>query len=464
MAVAPERNSDVRLLFKDAILDHLAETANVAQFVSFDADGDLQQRFSRVLGFRPNHPFVSPGEAVETLLSRCREGSVNVRSFDPEFPKSREFLYGLKQVDEVLAHVKRLSGQGLYTIVNETIDVEDGGVSGVAFGGIVEFAPEDTPRCVEKPDAARLPYNVAMDLVEKVYGFRPELDYDARVRVEFSLHPQRRGWHNGHTIVWEAEKQENQRLETDISWPNRFSRFIGDKAYGLLVADCLGLPVPRTVVFTRRLMPFLLGQPTGGEEVWIRTCPMEPVPGRYATYRGWRDPYAVMAEEDPDGAMLASVLCQQEIPQVFSGALVTRADGSPVIEGVAGRGDAFMKGRARPAELPVQALKDVRETYDRACKALGPVRMEWVYDGSLVWVVQIHTGRAQTRGLTIYSGEAKKFHKFDISRNDLDALRKFIAELEGSEDGVIVVGNIGLTSHVADLLRRAQIPSRLERV
>jgi hypothetical protein len=31
------------------------------------------------------------------------------------------------------------------------VDIEDGGVSGVAYGDMLEFAPGDTPRYVEKP-------------------------------------------------------------------------------------------------------------------------------------------------------------------------------------------------------------------------------------------------------------------------------------------------------------------------
>ena len=51
----------------------------------------------------------------------------------------------------------RLAGEGYLTIVNETIDIHDGGISGVALAGIVEFAPDDTPRAVEQPGVAALP-------------------------------------------------------------------------------------------------------------------------------------------------------------------------------------------------------------------------------------------------------------------------------------------------------------------
>jgi hypothetical protein len=46
-----------------------------------------------------------------------------------------------------------------------------------------------------------------------------------------------------------------------LTWPNRFSRLLGDKAFGLLVADLHGLPVPATTVVGRRVAPFRFGRP-----------------------------------------------------------------------------------------------------------------------------------------------------------------------------------------------------------
>src|SRR5208337_823512 len=135
--------------FKDAVLDSLSNHGNVAQFVSFSPSLDI--RYSRIVGHSPNTSFASLRHAIASLLGASVEKSVNVRSYHPEHPKSREFIYGIRNVESAEAAVRKLASQGLYTIVNETVDVNDGGVSGVALGDVVEFAPGDTPRCVEKP-------------------------------------------------------------------------------------------------------------------------------------------------------------------------------------------------------------------------------------------------------------------------------------------------------------------------
>ena len=126
---------------KDSILNELAKRVNVAQFVSFDSD--LTQRFAWIRGHDPNRAFDQPLTAIAMLLKTSDGAQVNVRSFDPRDPKSKDFVYGLISADEALVTVKRLAAKGLHTIVNETIDIHDGGVSGVAFGNLVEFAPED---------------------------------------------------------------------------------------------------------------------------------------------------------------------------------------------------------------------------------------------------------------------------------------------------------------------------------
>lgn len=444
---------------KDEILDRLATHANVAQYVSFDPE--LRQRFAHVHGHEPNARFGSVEDAVAAMLAAAPEASVNIRSFEPFNPKSREFVYGIQRTDDVVSHLRRLSAGGLYTIVNETVDVNDGGVSGVAHGNVLEFAPGDTPRAVEKPGTAALPRGTAYRAFEIVYGFRPTLPHRPELRVEWSIHPLRRGVRHEHTIVWEEEELAGGPEQAHVAWPNRWSRLLGDKAYGLLMAHLAGLPVPRAQVFPRGTAPFAFGEETGLAEPWIRTCPVEQVPGRFTTRRGWMDPYGLMQREDPEGTAIASILAQRGVDAKFSGALLSQPDGEVLVEGVSGFGDPFMVGERAPETLPPHIVTDVRGMYDRAHAALGPVRAEWVHDGRRAWIVQMHRGASVSQGRDIFPGEAPRWHRFPVE-DGIAALRGLIGALQDTGDGVVLVGRVGVTSHFGDLLRRARIPSRIE--
>lgn len=451
--------------YKDAILDRLASKANVAQFISFNPE--LEQRYARIHGYEANYKFASLGNAIEAILAQSSESSVNVRSFDPNDPKSREFIYGLKNINEIQDSVKRLAAERLYTIVNETIDICDGGVSGVLMSDVIEFAPGDTPRCVEKPGTAALPRQLGLRLLETVYGFTPALDYAVHTRVEFSIHPIRRGFLNDHTIIWELEDVGESDSQADIHWPNRFSRFIGDKAYGLLIAHLFDLPVPEAIVISRRVAPFRFGQPTGNSEVWMRTCPIVQIPGKFTTLHGWRDPFQLMAVEDPEGDAIASIMVQAGIEAIYSGALIVaektdlKDSEEIIIEGTQGFGEEFMIGLKKRAVLPDAVMASVQALYNRVAAKLGPVRMEWVTDSRQVWLVQLHSGATKSSGRTIYPGQALFYHKFEVERG-LEELRQLISTIQGKGEGIILMGDVGITSHFGDVLRRAEISSRIE--
>jgi hypothetical protein len=443
---------------KDELLSRLAAGANVAQFLSFGPGSDLPLRHAWVRGHPPGHHFGDPAVAVEALLAAAPAGSVNVRSFRARAAKGGPFTYGLTSRDDVLAVLRSRAGEGLHTIANETIDVDDGGVSGVALGGLVEFAPGDTPRAVERPGTVALGHDTALRLLGTVYGFQPELEAASGERVEFSIHPLAAGFRRTHTVLWEREPAGPVALARRLVWPNTFSRFLGDKAFGLLVADLHSLPVPATTVVGRRVAPFSFGRPTGGGERWLRTCPAEPVPGRFLTRRGWSDPFALLAAEDPDGTQLAAVLAQEGVPARWSGASMPGVGGGLLVEGVEGFGDEFMLAQAAPVPLPARVADDVRRLGARAADALGPVRFEWAHDGDQAWVLQLHLAMVAASA-TISPGTPARWHRFDPTLG-LDKLRDLIATVPPGE-GVELTGDVGVTSHAGDLLRRAAIPARL---
>jgi len=444
---------------KDEILDRLARRGNVAQFVGFKPTAaNPLATYSRITGRAPNEASDDHRDAVAALLSASPDHSVNVRSYSPDDPRSREFVYGLKDVRSAVEAVERLSNQGLHTIVNETVDIHDGGVSGVIQGGTIEFAPDDTPRCVEKTGTVAIETKTGLDILETVYGFRPELIPVTGERTEFSIHPRPRGWRRSHTLLWEQEEGVEEPETPTPSWPNRFSRVIGDKAFGLMVAHLTGLPVPRTLVIGRRLRPFVFGAATGSNEVWTRTCPREAQPGLYTTVKGWTDPFTLLSREDPDG-VIASVLSQDAVPAMYSGAAITSATGELVVEGKRGEGDRLMLGVDLPEPLPAAVYDRVVVANTMLLRRLGAVRFEWVDDGAQLWVVQLHVGATSTVGRVVVPGEAAQWQDFEAGRG-LAALREFLTALpEGN--GILVRGGAGVTSHVADVLRKAGVPARL---
>ena len=444
---------------KDEVLDRLAKRANIAQFVSFSPQ--LEQRYSHVTALEPNHKFGSIHEAAEILLARSADESVNVRSFDPVDSKSREFIYGLKNASSVEAAVRRLGAEGLFTIVNETIDVSDGGVSGVLLGDVIEFAPDDTPRCVEKPGTAAFQRALGLNFLKTVYGFSVPSSFPESTRVEFSIHPLRCGVRKEHHIIWELEAVGASHAKAEIRWPNRFSQLIGDKVFGLLVAHLSGLPVPRTTVFSRRIAPFAFGRTTGTSEPWIRTSPAVQVPGKFTTMRGWTDPYKLLAREDPEGAAIASIISQEGVDATFSGAAIASEmpDGpSLTVEGTTGFGDEFMIGLKGRTPIPARVERSVKRLYQEAFEKFGYVRFEWVASQRKTWIVQFHRGASPSAGRTIFPGTPRDYVDFQVV-SGLDALRKMVAAVSGSGRGIRLVGDVGITSHFGDILRKAQVPS-----
>jgi hypothetical protein len=109
---------------------------------------------------------------------------------------------------------------------------------------------------------------------------------------------------------------EDFESEFQISWPNNFSRFIGDKAFGLLVANEFGALVPKSTLLARNVAPFTFGKETGLSEIWFRTCPSEKTPGKYPTYFGWADPFKTLSDEDT-ASNVTSVLSQHSVEAVY---------------------------------------------------------------------------------------------------------------------------------------------------
>src|SRR4026207_42197 len=122
---------------KDDTLKKLSTVHNVAQFVSFSPAGDV-----RHVVLRKPSPFYEQRGLIESLFEQADEGAVRVRSFLPDVKSGQPFTKRpIKKVEDADILVTNLRRQGLYVIVNESIDIDDGGVSGVLHGPVIEFSP-----------------------------------------------------------------------------------------------------------------------------------------------------------------------------------------------------------------------------------------------------------------------------------------------------------------------------------
>jgi hypothetical protein len=446
---------------KDDVLANLARTSNVAQFLSVRADSPKVLRHLCVRGIMGG--MVSIEDAIRKLVKESVDSMVNVRTFSDSPSKGGEFLMGLKNVDEVLAAVTKFTKAGISVIVNESINIHDGGVSGVWFGDSIEFAPDDTPRCVEKAGVCRLPRKIGEEIIQTIYGVALPAGFEQEDRVEFSVHPRRHGVQHSQFIIWEVERQQALGVEgkRQISWPNRFSQHIGDKTFGLLVANSLGYNVPRSTVISRRVRPFVFGESTGTNEFWYRTAPRRQLPGKLPTVLGHQDLFTLLdSVEGKDRDALASVLVQESVDSQFSGGAALRKSGEPVVEGVIGHGDQFMLGKSSPTSLPDDVFAKVQKVLIDIASSLGPCRMEWVFDGNKVWIVQLHVGAISSDPIRIVDGNADLWIDFHVSEG-LEALRQLlsVSNLEGI--GIRIIGDVGVTSHFGDLLRGSGIPSMI---
>lgn len=445
-------------MLKDDALASLAETHNVAQFVSVNPMSPPHIRHVVIRDFKYGDADLSA--TLDVLLRRSKGGLVNVRTFDPAGVRKSSALYmNIADVQTILARLEDAAAEGLYGIVNESIDVRDGGVSGVALPEVVEFAPDATPRVVESGEVLSAPPSWAIAIIAAVYGVDiSDLIRDGQ-RIEFSVHPRGTGNRCERITVWEASPARSvTSVSAPLVWPNAFSRHIGDKAFGLLIADVLGLNVPQTTVISRRVAPFSFGRSTGAAEVWLRTAPHVPRPGLFTTVRGWADPFELLAREDPDGTEIASVICQEAVDAQWSGATAPAAKPAAPdeVHGVSGAGDTFMLGMRPAEELPARVVEDVRAALRRAGKELGAVRMEWAHDGERVWVLQMHLASGGVREATVDA--ATDWLDFDPAAG-LDALRELVVEANNRKAGVRVTAPVGVTSHVGEILREAAVPA-----
>lgn len=512
------RENNLNISDKDVVLTNLLRNGiNVAQFVSIDKIGDDEARirFMRMHGTSFDFPKMTIREAIVKLLERAACDSINIRTFLPGRLSGNPFVYGLTDVDTVIEKVNAFLNDGYIVIVNETIDVNDGGINCVSnVEGFIECACGETPRFVEncKDGMAVFHTRDFISFIGIIYGGDVENDIDSVIadcdsrlrhhRVEFSIHPKPQGVLHKRYLVWEsAHRTFDRAVEASFApkvrnWPNSLSRLIGDKVYGLIMAEMLTfdirernveniIAVPKTTVFAKNKSVgiFQFGTATGAGEVWTRTCPTVPVPGKYPTFQGWADPYSLLNSSE-----LASCIVQDQVNAMFSGSAIVDAENNLVCEFVDGFGDSFMTGENRKfrkmriapfvldqriehnilgaAFVPLDFLlpeiwKVINDILRRNYEEIFKFRMEWAYDGHRFWILQLHSDEVLSSGNIIVPGEPENgWVDFEVGKS-LEDLRELVTLASEEKKGIRIKARIGITSHIADVCRKAKIPSIL---
>ena len=115
-----------------------------------------------------------------------------------------------------------------------------------------------------------------------------------------------------------------------------------------------------------------------------------------------------------------------------------------------------MLGEQKHENLPKKLVQAVRETYEHAHQVVGPAGIEWVFDGSAVWVVQLNIADSQQQKVTI--DENIEWEKFQFSKGKLEDFRRRVMELRGTGKGIIIIGDVSPLSHLGEIAENQGVP------
>jgi len=115
-----------------------------------------------------------------------------------------------------------------------------------------------------------------------------------------------------------------------------------------------------------------------------------------------------------------------------------------------------------PTDIPDAVTESVKQAHSVLISKIGSARAEWAFDGAEPWILQMQPEDALSEGMTIVAGNPEREVDFDVAEG-LNGLRELVNLLADKSVGIRLKGSIGVTSHIADVLRRYRIPSRIVR-
>lgn len=409
------------------------------------------------------------------LLTHSKEGSVNIRTWRKDREKGSEFIYGLTSVDEIVSKLNKLRSEGYEILLNETIDKDDGGISGVMLGNIVEFAPFSTPRNVENGNVCRLPIDIAIRILAYTYNLSvttfnklmnlSKISKEGH-RIEFSVHPK----HPQYT-VWEIDTLEGRQSPKFINVPQDcdFSKMIGNKTFGLLLMSAMNINVPNSEVINMYLdekFKFGLYENKQSDYKWLRPAPKIKEPGKYDSIRSKKlDIPKRIREWDKE---ISSYIIQDDVNSEYSGSAIMRENWRVIVEGVEGTGEDFMVGKKEVESLPksiidkvIRTLLELRLDFEKNGIINTTFSIEWGIVDRTVIIFQFNFIEDDSNEDWIVepkNGDTT-YIDYNVERG-LEEFRDLTSKIKEGQ-GINLIGNIGITSHFGDLLRKYRIPSRI---
>lgn len=410
-------------------------------------------------------------ELVDTLLSQSNSGKVSIRTFTRDQSSGNPLKLGLSNRDEILNILYKNSIDGYYSIVNEYIDICDGGVSGVICNDVIEFSPNDTPRCVEKDGVCRLPARIGIKMLRIIYGVNIGFLWKKNKRIEFSIHTKKIGYLDKLYTVWEITdtNEFDENIKVPIMYPNNFSKHIGNKTFGLILAHILGLNVPSGIVINRNIRPFTLttNPKRLPDDTIMRPAPSIKLPGEIDSKFEYTDVFEFMKEGMEN---VPSLILQERVLAEYSGAAQITEDCQRCdIEGVQGFGDKFMLGMQEPGELPSKVIDKLEGSFDKIKEyreLLGDINLEWVYSDR-VWIVQFDCVNNENKAISFTTEEPESWVQIAVPETNLKQFRESVEDLleqrdiTGTNFGIEIRGNIGMLSHYGDIIREYNIPAKI---
>jgi len=87
---------------------------------------------------------------------------------------------------------------------------------------------------------------------------------------------------------------------------------------------------------------------------------------------------------------------------------------------------------------------------------VGHNSIEWVYDGTMVWIVQLN--KTDSVFQQARPGISIEWVRFNYSKNRIEDFRKKVIELRGSGRGINVIGKVSPLSHLGEIAEIYGIP------